>query len=346
MRIIVNDIAASKGGALSVLKDFYNYVKENDKENEWIFLLGDKYLEETENIKIITLPHIKKSHIKKLVFDFFTGRKYIKELKPDVVFSLQNIITFGLKIPQVVYIHQAIPFQNTKKFSFFKKNERNSAFIQYFIGAIIKLSAKKAQKIIVQTNWMKDAVAEKSNTDKEKISVVMPNISFVSLENNQTYNFNCFFYPTSNSIYKNNECIEKACEILYGAGTTDFKVELTVNESHHPAIQAIGYIDRSEVFQKYMSSVLIFPSYIETCAFPLIEARRLNSIILSSDCAFSREVLKDYENAYFFNPFKPEELAILMEEVINKKMQRKTDNITFYNDSDSWAKLAEEVIKL
>ena len=42
MRIVVNDIAASKGGALTVLKDFYNCVRENDTENEWIFLLGDR----------------------------------------------------------------------------------------------------------------------------------------------------------------------------------------------------------------------------------------------------------------------------------------------------------------
>ena len=76
MRIVVNDIAASKGGALTILKDFYNCVKENDTENEWIFLLGDNLLEETDNIKVITLPHIKSSWAKKLLFDRFTGKKF------------------------------------------------------------------------------------------------------------------------------------------------------------------------------------------------------------------------------------------------------------------------------
>ena len=115
MRIVVNDIAASTGGALTVLRDFYNCVKENDRENEWVFLLGDHLLEETENIKIRILKDVKASGIKKLCFDFFTGRKYIRSLNPDVVISLQNIITFGLKVPQLVYIHQSIPFQKTKK---------------------------------------------------------------------------------------------------------------------------------------------------------------------------------------------------------------------------------------
>ena len=53
MRIVVNNIAASKGGAMTVLKDFYSCVCENDKQNEWIFLLNSKYFEETENVKII-----------------------------------------------------------------------------------------------------------------------------------------------------------------------------------------------------------------------------------------------------------------------------------------------------
>ena len=53
MRVVVNDIAASSGGVLTVLKDFYQYVKENDRENEWYFLVGDDYIEPTENIHII-----------------------------------------------------------------------------------------------------------------------------------------------------------------------------------------------------------------------------------------------------------------------------------------------------
>ena len=92
MRIVVNDIAASTGGALTVLKEFYNCVKENDRENEWIFLLGDYLLEETDNIKIHVLKDVKASGIKKLAFDFVTGKNYIRKLNPDVVVSLQNII--------------------------------------------------------------------------------------------------------------------------------------------------------------------------------------------------------------------------------------------------------------
>ena len=48
MKIAVNDIAASTGGTLSISKDFYQYVRANDRENEWVFLLSDPYIEATE----------------------------------------------------------------------------------------------------------------------------------------------------------------------------------------------------------------------------------------------------------------------------------------------------------
>ena len=121
MRIVVNDIAASYGGAMTILRGFYEYICETDKENEWIFLLSDKYFEETDNVKIIVRQDIKNSGLKKLGFDLFTGKKFIDDLKPDVVFSLQNIITFGVKAPQCTYIHQSLPYTKMKKFSFFKR---------------------------------------------------------------------------------------------------------------------------------------------------------------------------------------------------------------------------------
>ena len=43
MKIVVNDLAASEGGALSVLLDFYEAVKQYDLENEYIFLLSKKH---------------------------------------------------------------------------------------------------------------------------------------------------------------------------------------------------------------------------------------------------------------------------------------------------------------
>lgn len=214
MRIVVNDIAASTGGALTVLKDFYECVKNNDRENEWIFLLGDNLLEETDNIKICSLPEVKNNRFKKLCFDLFTGKKYISALNPDKVLSMQNIITFGLKCPQILYIHQSIPFQKVKRFSFFKKDERAFAIYQHLIGVVIKKSAKKANKVIVQTEWMKEAVCKQCRINAAKISKISPDVKNLSNIVIVPEQIIPVFSTRHLVVYKNNSLVFEAAKML------------------------------------------------------------------------------------------------------------------------------------
>ena len=271
MRIVVNDIAAEYGGALTILRQFYNYIKEHCQDDEWIFLLGDKLFKETDNIKILTFPEVKQSHWRKVLFDCVTGHSVIDDLHPDVVLSLQNIITFGVKAPQAVYVHQSIPFQSIRNFSFFKRDERSIAFIQKIIGAFIIKSIKSAEALIVQTPWMREAVARKANIPLDKISVARPDCEPPPPVGTVDFSSRRFFYPTNNGLYKNNDVIIKACNILVSKGITDFTVELTLPQGtfQHPNVACVGYLDRLELFKRYASSVLLFPSYIETVGLPL-----------------------------------------------------------------------------
>jgi glycosyltransferase involved in cell wall biosynthesis len=345
MRIIVNNIAASSGGALSILKSFYNYLvkTEANKENEWIFLLSDRYIEETDNIKVIVLDEVKKKWISRLKFDIYSGKKLISSLNPDVVFSLQNTITFGLNCPQVLYMHQSIPFQKEKTFSFIKSEERILAIYQHIIGKLIKESIKRADKTVVQTKWIRDAVIETTNVSNKKVVAVFP-----PLEDNTKYTTcrefkkNSFFYPAANSIYKNHKCIYNACDLLRLRGIIDYDISLTIEgENNNENISYLGNIPFEKVMEKYNSSTLIFPSYIETVGLPLIEARQMGTIILAADSAFSREALDGYENAYFFDPFNPQKLSVLMEKVITGQLKKIPLKDLKKKSSGSWKSVVE-----
>ena len=340
MRIIVNGIAASSGGALTVLRSFYNYIVENDNENEWIFLLGDKYIVEKDNIKIITLENVKSNWVNRLKFDLFSGKRYISLLNPDVVFSLQNTITFGLTCPQVVYMHQSIPFQKVKKFSFLKSEERKLAVYQYIIGSLIKQSIKKADRVIVQTKWIRDAIIENKTINPDNIINVFPNFeNFEYQLKYQDYVFDRhnFFYPASKEIHKNHKCIYEACEILRQQGITKYEVSVTIeNEKKVQNITCLGELSFPSVIEHYHTSTLIFPSFIETVGLPMLEARQIGTIILASDCPFSREVLDGYANAYYFDPFKPIELADLMKKILSGEISKKAMDIQSTNNKNSW----------
>lgn len=350
MRILVNDIAASTGGALTILKEFYEYVKENDMENEWIFLIGDDYLKETEKIKVIVRKDIKKSWLKRLKFDYISGRKLINNLKVDRVISLQNTSIFGLKIPQILYIHQSIPFQKSKKFSFFKSKERILAIYQYIIGWFIKKSICVSDKVIVQTKWMKKEIEKYSNLDKTKVVNILPDIKIKDINDSKIkIKDNLFFYPASNEIYKNHNCIFHACKILNDKGINNFKVILTINpeelDRNSSNIYAMGNLNINNVYDIYKKSILIFPSYIETVGLPLLEGRKVGTIILASDCEFSKEVLYGYKNVCYFDPFNPMELAYLMESFIKEKKPLVLEREELIIKNSGWKMCLKEIIE-
>ena len=68
-------------------------------------------------------------------------------------------------------------------------------------------------------------------------------------------------------------------------------------------IEFVGSLTREQVFDFYSKSILLFSSYIETVGLPLVEAKMHKTPILVSDCEFAHEVLDDYQNVDYFNPF-------------------------------------------
>lgn len=349
MRIVINYTAASSGGSITILKDFYNYLilSEKAKEHEWIFLLGEKHITETDNIKVIVLEYAKKSWINRLKFDFFSGKNIVMNFDPDIIMSLQNTILMGVNIPQVLYMHQSIPFQKEKSFSFFKKDERKLAVYQNIIGKLIKVSIKKADFVIVQTKWIKQAVIKATNISRNNIECILPPTkSIIDFKKEITFDKSSFFYPADAYIYKNHQCIYEASKILNKKGITDFQITLTINnETTSKNIEWVGSMAFDKVIDKYNTSTLIFPSYIETVGLPLLEAREMGSIILAANCDYAKEVLYDYENVYFFNPYEPEELAILIEKVKNGEILKKITKKSIRKTENTWGQVLDILLK-
>ena len=342
MRIVVNDIAATPnaGGVYSILEDFYNEVVKNDNKNKWFFLLSGKYFKETDNVKIIVREDLKKSKVKRLIFELLNGSRFINNFKPDIFISLQNISTLGVTAKKkIVYLHQPIPFQKLVNFKFYKKDERKLFFYQKLVGSIIKCSLKIEQPfVIVQTNWMKRAVLNQVNLSENKIYIAHPKVEIIDKKSSNIQK-NSFFYPASNFIYKNHKVIFEAVHLLEQRGINNFKVYLTLHDDQLPFkdkhIYYLGHIKRNEVFNIYEKSVLLFPSYIESFGLPLIEASLKGDIILTAKTEFAKELLANYKNAYYFNYNDSRALANLMEKVINKEIKADGSRLQMNNNGES-----------
>ena len=329
MNILVYDVAAENGGATSILEYFYSIHKQ-DTENKYFYILSTYVLEETENIKVINVPQVKKSWLHRLHFDYFGVKKYLKQFAIDEVFSLQNTRIPCFRGKQTVYLHNALPFSE-HRFSF---GENKKLWIyQNVIGKMMKNSAKKADKTIVQTEWMKEAVEKAVPKAVGKVEVQFPKVDVPAQYTYQGVGETCrFFYPANSEPFKNHRLILEACRLLKGE-ETPYEVVLTLVGDEAPWIaelkqtaeqeglpfRFIGRLTREEVLEWYTRSVLLFPSYIETVGLPIYEAKTVGAPMLLSDCAYARGVAQNYEKAQYFNYKKAEELSALMKEIMKKE---------------------------
>jgi len=346
MRIIVNDFAASSGGAISILKSFYNYIIESKDENEWFFLLSDNHITDTNTVHTVLLTKEKASRFRRLLFDFLYGRYIVKEIQPDAIFYLQNTFIQGVKVPQIAYMDQPVPFQTSYVFKFSVFEQRSLAVYQHIIGRLIKASCRKADWIIVQTDWMKKAISLQCHVDEQRITKIAPQVTIdTNAKHDSNFDHHSFIYPANFIYYKNHRCIVEAIKLLENQHVNSFKVTFTINNQHefrnYAKIECVGNLTHSDIMEKLTTQTLIFPSYIESYGLPLAEARLMKAIILAADTEFSREILNDYPNAYFFNPFSPRQLAELMNKVLHGDIKKIPFVDPFSVETKGWG----EVIK-
>lgn len=351
MNIMVFNVPAETVGALSILNDFYKEIKQSKYNNiKWVFVLSKPMLDETELIKVLNFPWIKKSWFHRLYFDNIIAPRLIKRYNADKIISFQNVIVPHVKAEQVLYMQNSLSFVDYK-FNF--KDNKLLWVYQNIIGRIINRSIKKASNVIVQSKWIKNACVEKTNIPEDKVIVIPPKIN---LEIHKYFEpkeeaFNTFFYPASGFEYKNHKIIIEACKELKNQGISDFHVIFTLkgNENEYVSkihkevkdnelpIEFVGSLSREQVFNFYTRTILLFPSYIETYGLPLLEARLHGGVILASDCPFSHEILNSYENVYYFNPFDVNKIFVCMKKMINKEVNYiNTQTDTEIDINQSW----------
>lgn len=328
MRIMVFDVPTDSGGALTILHQYYSKALM-DKDNEWFFIVSTPNLKSKDNVKILRYPWVKKSWFHRLFFDECMGLRIAKKYHIDEIISLQNVIVKGFKKKQTMYLQQPLPFIE-ERFNLLE-HPRLWAY-QNIIAKIIFQSVRKADKITVQTKWMKAACISKIGIDPEKIEVVQPDlvVEITSYYNHNEGDERLFFFPSSEIFYKNHRVVVKAVQMLKKCNIKNFRVIFTLKgdetcyikklyqivQEHQLPIDFVGYINIEDVYAYYSKSTLVFPSYVETFGLPLLEARVHGCPIIASNCSFSKEILDGYDQASFFDHCDAKQLARMMLKVI------------------------------
>ncbi len=322
MKIMVVDVAAEYGGALTVLNEFIEEYR-NDTSNEYVFVLSKPKYKNSDNVRFINLEWVKKSLLHRLWFDYFYIKRIVKKEKPDKIFSLQNKTVSVNKIKQEVFFHNPLFFCDIK-FSFSESKEL--WLYQNVISRLVRKSLDKASKIYVQAEWIKRKLSSVWEIEPDLITVKR---SGLNIPDNTCYDNRLniqkpftLFFPTNNCIYKNYENLLRACVNVWDKeGLDTFNLVLTLSEDdlsgyckdvfskHYYPVSFVGRLTKSEMTEMYKKSILVFPSYLETFGLPLVEAKAFGCTILAADCEYAHEVIGDYSKAYYFNPFDINSIA-------------------------------------
>lgn len=330
MRIMVYDVAAESGGAMTILKQYYeDFLSKNN--NEYFFVISNQCLITQENVKVLSYPFVKKSWLHRLYFDYLLAPKLIKEYKIDRVFSLQNMRMPRVKVHQTVYFHNLLALTK-EKFCFFL--HPRLWIYKNVIGRLIRHSLKHADRIIVQAEWIKKQCIEELKVDSQIIEVEQPIISLLSGDGENRKSDVCtFFYPANGEYFKNHRQVVSACKLLKEQGIHDYKVCFTLEGTENKDIKKIqkivcrenlpieflGYLSKERMIDMYLSSVLVFPSYIETIGLPLLEAKNFGMRILCADCQYAHAALEGYQGVEYFEHSTPIQIADLMTDCILKR---------------------------
>lgn len=317
MTVLVVDVAAEHSGAVTILEQFIDEFRKNE-QIKYIVLLSTLEYKDCYNVQFLNFKWVKKSYFHRIWFDWVYIKRVIKKYKPDKVLSLQNGAVSAMGIKQDVFFQNALPISDYKiPFS----TSKRMWLYQNVIGKVWKKSCKNASRIIVQSEWIKEALSQKWSISIEKIIVKRPEIIQFNIEERSEATEG-LFYPANGAPYKNHITLIKALLPIWEMNhfrypllnltgqRTDLSTECQriIEEKTLPVIFK-GRLNKNEMIKTYLSNVLVFPSYIETVGLPLLEAKALGCTIIAADCAYSREILGDYTRAIFFSPFNVEELT-------------------------------------
>jgi glycosyltransferase involved in cell wall biosynthesis len=317
--IAVNATALDKSGALTILKQFINHASQDSRYHFFCFVPKNLHLDNSENITFIEIP--KMYWFKRILWDSFGFRKYlhIHDIKPVKVISLQNT-SINISIDQIIYLHQPLPFSSIK-WSLFKKDQFKLFLYKHFYKFFILLFSNENTIFVVQTEWMKSALCSMSNVDSDRVYIIKPDINLPIIEFNQKPHidadgYHTIIYPATPLFYKNHQVILDALKIMQVKNKINKIVfQVTFKAEEYPTftkqvkeldlvshIDYLGTISYDELIEKYMaSSIVLFPSYVETFGLPLAEGATLRKPVLCSDLPFSRDVLNGYPGAIYLD---------------------------------------------
>ena len=200
------------------------------------------------------------------------------------------------------------------------------------------INFKNCDKIIVQSNTMKTILNKKGIPDKLILELPFFFNRKELFRNNKKRNVSkTFLYVASDDPYKNHIRLINSW-IMLSKDKIFPKLIVTINKNsklhtyieqmkkkYNIIVETKSYLTRSQIFKLYHNvDALIYPSLFESYALPLVEAKFIETPVVSSELDFVRDILDPVET---FDPYSEKSIYRSVKRFLNSSDQ-KTDIIT------------------
>lgn len=336
--IVISGANITSGGPLTIYNDALKEFSGISDFNIVAIVNNDTLFYKANNIRFISIPTYKKFIFLKFYYEYIVYNKISRKIKPAIWISLNDFTPNVVVERLFTYFHNASIFFNIN-FSDYLFS-RSIIFQKMYYSIFLRFNLFKNTKFIVQQNWIGKKIHKKYTLPLNKLLIFKP---FV-VNNNIDRDFKIFeisekktndfilFYPTRAIGYKNIELICDALIILsdmYSIKNIELRITINENQNNYSKfikkkynklrIVWLGSISREEVEYNYSeTSILVYPSRLETWGLPLSEFTKYNKPILAIDLEYVYETVYNYPYVVFFKANKPNELALLIKALITK----------------------------
>lgn len=337
-----------------------------DNKNDCTVLVRNTYPEGLPNsrAKIIKtdIPHY--SLEEQIKLPFIIGRE-----RPDLVHFLHfnvPILYFG---KYIVTIHDLIKHVSRGKETT-TKNQGLYWFKYLGYKFIFNMAVKRAGKIIVPSQFVKEELLKNYSLDKDKITVIYEGVDkkFSKVKTDtkilKKYGLSSRYIIYTGSLYphKNVEKLLEALVLLNSQRNLDFHLAIVCarsvfsqrfSEKIHQYklekyVHLLGFVSDEELISLYSSAqAFVFPTFSEGFGLPGLEAMACGCPVICSDIPVLHEIYQGA--ALYFNPHDSLDIATKVRECLNYSLQKKENLVgKGYGlvKNYSWEKMTKEIISV
>ena len=328
-----------KHGMDMVALELIRELQKLDKVNEYfIYVRPDEdsnCIQETDNFKIRLING------NYALWEQIYLPQAIKKDNCQLLHCTSNTAPLFVSTPLIVTLHDIIYMEKSIKNTLFGKGTNYQKFGNLYRRLVVPKIVKKSSRIITVSEFEKRRIAKLFNLSDAKIKAIYNGVSVYFKKNNDQvelervkikYNLpdKYFFFLGNTDPKKNTKGLLQALAIYYrktGDVTPlvildlnrDFVLRTLKEINEERLIDKLfltGYIPNTDLPSIYtLSCLFLYPSLRESFGIPMLEAMACGVPVITSNTSSMPEVAGDA--ALLTDPFKPEEIADAMIELLN-----------------------------